>query len=112
MNSKKQYSTALQKLLIFPGDWHILKNYQPILMKIYYVAGLKEIASNAGYHGSTLNSIEQCSNFKRTHYFLMQAWEALYREMLHTYLSNSSNTITMDVSCCLVYKKRDRHNTW
>ena len=32
MNIKKQYSTALQKLLIFPGDWHILKNYQPILI--------------------------------------------------------------------------------
>ena len=114
MNIKKQYSTALQKLLIIPGDWHILKNYQPILMKIYYAAGLKEMASDAGYHGSTLKSIEQCSNFKRTHYFLMQAWEALYREMLHTYLSNSSNTITMDASCILLssYKKRDRHNTW
>ena len=46
MSIKKQYSSALKKLLIFPGDWHILKNYQPILMKVYYYynAGLKELA--------------------------------------------------------------------
>ena len=102
INIKKQYSTALQKLLLFPGDWHILKNFQPILMKVYYAAGLKEIAKNSGYHGSTLTSVEQCSNFKRTHYFLLQAWEALYREMFHTYLNSSSHTITTDASCILL----------
>jgi len=25
MNVKKQYSTMLRKILLFPGDWHILK---------------------------------------------------------------------------------------
>lgn len=29
MNIKRQYNTSFEKLLIFPGDWHILKNYQP-----------------------------------------------------------------------------------
>ena len=88
MNIKKQYSTALRKLLIFPGDWHIMKNYQTILMKVYYSAGLRELAKNSGYHGTTLKSIEQCSNFKRTHYFLLQTWEAMYRELLHVYITN------------------------
>ena len=68
MSIKKQYNTILQKLLIFPGDWNILKNYQPILIKLYYAAGLKEIAKISGYQGATLKSIEQCSNFKCTHH--------------------------------------------
>jgi len=102
MNIKNQYSTELNKLLIFPGDWHILKNYQPILIKVYYSAGLRELAKNSGYHGATLKSVEHCSSFKRTHYFLLQAWEALYREMLHVYIVNSGSKITADTSCILL----------
>jgi len=102
MNVKKQYSTMLRKLLIFPGDWHILKNYQPVLMKEYYSAGLREMAKNSGYHGTTLKSLEHCSNFKRTHYFLLQTWEALYREMWHANVLNNESTITEDATCILL----------
>ena len=43
MNIKKQYSTDFRKLLLFPEDWHIMKNYQMILMKVYYSASLREL---------------------------------------------------------------------
>ena len=49
MNIKWQYGTAFTKLLIFPGDWHTLKNYQPILMKVYYHAGLRELTKSCGF---------------------------------------------------------------
>ena len=71
MNIKQQYKVAFQKLIVFPGDWHTLKNYQPVLMKVYYHAGLKELAMSCGFRSSTLKSLESCSNFKRTHYFFI-----------------------------------------
>ena len=70
MNIKRQYKTPFEKLLIFPGDWHTLKNYQPILMKVYYNAGLRELAKSCGFRSATLKSLETCTNFKRTHCFL------------------------------------------
>ena len=84
---KRLYGSALSNVLIFPGDWHILKNYQPVLMKAWYHAGLKDIARATGYRAETLKSLKNCSHFVRTHSFLIQVWEALYLELISAFLS-------------------------
>ena len=85
MTIKYLYGNELKKLLIFPGDWHTLANFQPVLMKIYYPVGLKDLAIAAGYRGETLTSLSKCTNFKRTHTFLVQAWQAMYRKMIASF---------------------------
>ena len=66
-------------LIPFPGDFHLLVNYQKTLMKPYCDAGLKELARAAGY---PLAAIHSCSQFKRTHQFILESWEALYRVVI------------------------------
>lgn len=82
---KHLYGNLLEKLLIFPGDWHTLANFQPVLMKVYYAAGLKELALACGHRGETLSALARCSNFKRVHAFLVQAWQAIYRKMIECF---------------------------
>ena len=94
---KQKYGSALDKILTFPGDWHTLKNYQSVLIKVYYSAGLKELAMNSGYRAQTLKSIESASSFKRTHNFIMQAWEAIYRRMLGIYNEYKRDGTVMDI---------------
>ena len=62
---KHDYGPAFA-CLPFPGDWHILKNFQPVLMKLYWDAGLKDICRQT-HRGETLTSVGACRNFKRTH---------------------------------------------
>ena len=101
-NIKQMYSGAFQKLLIFPGDWHILKNFQPVLMKLYYHAGLKELAQASGFQGATLKSLETSGNFKRTHNLLLQAWEALYRVMWNVYLTKHELNDLIESARCII----------
>ncbi len=85
---KRAYGKELAWLLPFPGDWHILKNFQPVLFKAYYDAGLKEIAEQCGFKSSTLTALTQCSNWRITHNFIMQVGESIYRSMLACFLNH------------------------
>lgn len=63
-------------VVTFNWDWHVLFNYQKVLM-VYYEVGLKDLARAAGFTVETLTSLDNASNFKCTDAFLMQVWEAL-----------------------------------
>ena len=84
---RRQYGSQMQWLLPFPGDWHILYNYQKVLLKIYGEAGLLQLARVAGHRAETLTSLAAASHFKRTHHFILQSFEALYRLFLRKYLT-------------------------
>ena len=86
---KQEYGDELKWLLPFIGDWHVLFNYQKVLMKVYFEVGLKDLARAAGFRAETLTSLGNASNFKRTHAFLMQVWETLYRHMFNLYGSHT-----------------------
>jgi len=84
---KFEYGDELQWLIPFPGDWHLLMNYQSALMKPYFDAGLKSLAEASGY---PVVAIRNCTQFKRTHFFILKSWKAMYRAMLSTFINISS----------------------
>jgi len=57
---KYTYGSELDWLIPFDGDWHVLKNFQSVLMKVYYEARLKDLAEAAGFRGETLTSLKKC----------------------------------------------------
>lgn len=105
---KHEYSVELQWMVPFPGDWHTLKNLQPVLMKVFWHAGLCELALSC-HRGATLTAVVQCSNFRRTHDFLVLAWEAMLRVQLMAFLHHLEsagqphqwNTLIADVAAHL-----------
>ena len=90
---KFEYGKDLNWVIPFPGDWHMLKNFQLAIMKPYFDAGLKDLAKAAGY---PVASIQTCGQFKRTHHFLLEAWEALYRVMISKFLKQCESQTTED----------------
>ena len=88
---RHQYGSQMKWLLPFPGDWHILYNYQKVLLKIYGEAGLLQLAKVGGHRAETLKSLAQASHFKRTHHFIFQSFEAMYRFFLRTYFESNSS---------------------
>ncbi len=48
-----EYGSHLRWLIPFPGDWHILLNYQKVLMKVYADAGLIQLGSISGHRAET-----------------------------------------------------------
>ena len=74
---KAKYKQNLDWMIPWPGDWHILKNFQEVLMKAFSEAGLKEVAK-LEHKSATFQILSTCRNFTRTHRFLLQIYEALF----------------------------------
>ena len=53
---KNEHGKQMEWMLSLPGDWHILFNYQKVLLKIYGDAGLLQIAKVGGHWAETLAS--------------------------------------------------------
>nr|XP_054755303.1 uncharacterized protein LOC129261272 [Lytechinus pictus] len=87
LNLKKEYGQALDWMIPFLGDWHTLKNYQEVLMKIFWHAGLKDVAKSS-HKKMTLQSLATCSSFKRTHRFIMQSYEAVFMCLINSFLEH------------------------
>ena len=88
---KSEYGNDLAWLFPFPGDWHFLKNFQEVLIKIYFDGGLCDLAKSSGYNPNSIGS-----NFKRTHNFLLEAWESMYRHFLSLFLTHEAPTDILD----------------
>ena len=97
LNIKREYGAALDWLIPYIGDWHLLKNYQEVLMKIFWDAGLKDLAK-VTHKNMTLNSLSSCSNFKRTHKFLLQVHEALFMFQFQCFLNYRDGKSNSDFS--------------
>ncbi|VDI55362.1 Hypothetical predicted protein [Mytilus galloprovincialis] len=63
---KSEYGEQMDWVLAYPGDWHIYKNVLPIFVKIYFDAGLRQLATKH-HHGATLKVLTECSKFAVTH---------------------------------------------
>ena len=94
---KNEFPDKLEWLLPFIGDWHTLKNYQLTLMKIYLDAGLRELV-HLFHQGILAKVVSEATGFDKTHTFLVQCWEALYRFELQMFFLSQNNASLIDLN--------------
>ena len=87
---KNEYGNSLNWVLPYPDDWHILKNILPIVVKIYFDAGLKELALKF-HRGATLKVLTDCTKFQITNRFFIHVWEALFRYQIQTFMKTDKS---------------------
>ena len=69
-------------------------------MKIYFEAGLKELALYSGFRGETLNSLKNCTNVKRTHAFFLQSMEVFIGTSCNSFLLAVKQKIKNSTRIC------------
>ena len=98
LSLRQQYGSQLNWLLPFPGDWHILYNYQKLLLKVYGDAW-PQLAKVAGHRAETLTSLAHASHFKRTDHFILQSFEVMHRYFIRMYIaSNGVGSLTATIN--------------
>ncbi|KAJ8047747.1 hypothetical protein HOLleu_06823 [Holothuria leucospilota] len=91
MEAKRVYGSDLDWLLPYLGEWHLLKNLQAPLMKVYLDAGLRQLLTIL-HKGATHTAVASASGFRKTHNFLLQSWEAMYRHQVALFKSHVSGS--------------------
>ena len=99
------YGNDLSWMFPFPGDWHCLKNYQEVLLKIYFDAGLHDLAKASGYQPNSIGS-----NFTRTHYFLLEVWESIYHLLFSLVLSDEAPQVCFRLDKMFSFIKKARQH--
>ncbi len=82
---KAEYKEESSWLIPFVGNWHFLKNFQEVVLKVYFDAGLRELAIAGKYLPNSIGT-----NFTRTHLFLLEVWESLFRVLMAFYVEQQS----------------------
>ena len=90
MKLKSKYKDYWGWVIPYLGDWHVLKNYQEVLLKIFWDAGLKQVAN------VLCKTMLKCQNWKRNHRFLLQVYEAIYLYQIKCFLEYRSGKIVSD----------------
>ena len=77
-----------------------IRYYTKLLDKV--ISNL-ELAQASGYRGTTLCSLQSCSNFKRTHaLFLLNVWKALYWKMIDAYTKHTDQHDIFEAAKCML----------